>query len=112
MCMDQVVTSFGEEDVKQLGDNVVLILNTVKSLTQPEMLNLVNGLTAGFHAAEAEADAGRLDTGLFGLHAPDARPGGPAWAGDHARNAQARIAADPLRLRRPLPGSRGNERWE
>ena len=65
--MDQVVTSFGEEDVKQLGDNVVLILNTVKSLTQPEMLNLVNGLTAGFHAAEADADAGRLDTGLFGL---------------------------------------------
>jgi uncharacterized protein YjgD (DUF1641 family) len=65
--MDQVVTSFGEEDVKQLGDNVVLILNTIKSLTQPEMLNLVNGLTAGFHAAEAEADAGRLDTGLFGL---------------------------------------------
>jgi uncharacterized protein YjgD (DUF1641 family) len=65
--LDQVVTSFGEEDVKQLGDNVVLILNTVKSLTQPEMLNLVNGLTAGFHAAEAEADAGTLDTSLFGL---------------------------------------------
>ncbi len=65
--LDQVVTSFGEEDVKQLGDNVVLILNTVKSLTQPEMLNMVNGLTAGFHAAEAEADAGKLDTSLFGL---------------------------------------------
>jgi uncharacterized protein YjgD (DUF1641 family) len=65
--LDQVVTSFGEEDVKQLGDNVVLILNTIKSLTQPEMLNLVNGLTAGFHAAEAEAEAGTLDTSLFGL---------------------------------------------
>jgi uncharacterized protein YjgD (DUF1641 family) len=50
-----------------LGDNVVLILNTVKSLTQPEMLNLVNGLTAGFHAAEVEAEAGQLDTSLFGL---------------------------------------------
>ena len=65
--LDQVVTSFGEEDVRQLGDNVVLILNTVKSLTQPEMLNIVNRLTAGFHAAEAEADAGTLDTSLFGL---------------------------------------------
>lgn len=65
--LDQVVTSFGEEDVKQLGDNVVLILNTVKSLTQPEMMNLVNGLTAGFHAAEAEAEAGELDTSLLGL---------------------------------------------
>jgi uncharacterized protein YjgD (DUF1641 family) len=65
--LDQVVTSFDEEDVKQLGDNVVLILNTVKSLTQPEMMKLVNGLTAGFQAAEAEADAGQLDTSLFGL---------------------------------------------
>ena len=65
--LDQVVTSFGEEDVRQLGDNVVLILNTVKSLTQPEMMNLVNGLTAGFHAAEAEAQAGRLDASLLGL---------------------------------------------
>ncbi len=30
--VDQVVTSFSEQDVKQLGDNVVLILNTVKAL--------------------------------------------------------------------------------
>lgn len=65
--LDQVVTSFSEEDVKQLGDNVVLILNTVKSLTQPEMMNLLNGLTAGFHAAEAQAEAGELDTSLLGL---------------------------------------------
>jgi uncharacterized protein YjgD (DUF1641 family) len=65
--VEQVVTSFSEEDVRQLGDNVVLILNTLKSLTQPEMLRLVNGLTAGFHAAEAEAQAGQLDTSLLGL---------------------------------------------
>ena len=43
--MDQIVTSFSEDDVRQLGDNVVLILNTVKALTQPEMMNLVNSLT-------------------------------------------------------------------
>ncbi len=65
--MDQIVTSFGEDDVKQLGDNVVLILNTVKALTQPEMMNLVNGLTQGFHEAEAEAQTGELDTGFMGL---------------------------------------------
>ena len=65
--MDQIVTSFGEEDVKQLGDNVVLILNTVKALTQPEMMNLINGLTQGFHEAEAEAEAGELNTGYMGL---------------------------------------------
>jgi uncharacterized protein YjgD (DUF1641 family) len=50
--LDQVVTSFSEEDVRQLGDNVVLILNTVKALTQPEVMTLVNNLTQGFHAAE------------------------------------------------------------
>jgi len=39
---DRVVTSFGKEDVKALGDNVVTILNTIKHLTQPDMLHTVN----------------------------------------------------------------------
>ena len=39
--MDNVVTSFGEEDVNRLGDNIVLILNTVKDMTQPEIMNFV-----------------------------------------------------------------------
>lgn len=36
--VDRVVTSFTEEDVEALGDNVVLILNTVKEMTQPEVM--------------------------------------------------------------------------
>jgi uncharacterized protein YjgD (DUF1641 family) len=39
--VDNVVTSFSEEDVDQLGDNIVLILNTVKSMTQPEIMNFI-----------------------------------------------------------------------
>ncbi len=39
--MDQIVTSFSEDDVRQLGDNVVLILNTVKEMTQPEIMTLM-----------------------------------------------------------------------
>jgi uncharacterized protein YjgD (DUF1641 family) len=39
--VDKVVTSFTEEDVEALGDNVVLILNTVKELTQPEIMTLL-----------------------------------------------------------------------
>ncbi len=35
--VDRVVTSFSEEDLEALGDNVVLILNTVKEMTQPEV---------------------------------------------------------------------------
>jgi uncharacterized protein YjgD (DUF1641 family) len=38
---DKVVTSFSEEDVDALGDNIVLILNTVKEMTQPEVMTLL-----------------------------------------------------------------------
>jgi uncharacterized protein YjgD (DUF1641 family) len=38
---DRVVTSFSEEDVRQLGDNIVLILQTVKEMTQPENMTLL-----------------------------------------------------------------------
>ena len=40
--MDNVVTSFSADDVKHLAENIVTILNTVKNLTQPEMLHAVN----------------------------------------------------------------------
>jgi len=39
---DRGVTSFTEEDVQALGDNIVLILNTVKEMTQPEVMNLLS----------------------------------------------------------------------
>ena len=39
---DKVVTSFDEDDVRALGDNVVTILNAVKELTQPEVMALLN----------------------------------------------------------------------
>jgi uncharacterized protein YjgD (DUF1641 family) len=38
---DCVVSSFTEEDVDRLGDNIVLILNTVKDMTQPEIMTFV-----------------------------------------------------------------------
>ncbi len=38
---DNVVTSFTADDVDRLGDNIVLILNTVKDMTQPEIMNFV-----------------------------------------------------------------------
>ena len=40
--MDEVVTNFSEEDVRQLGENVVLILQTVKEMTQPEIMQLMS----------------------------------------------------------------------
>ena len=56
--VDRIVTGFGEEDVEQLGDNVVTILNTVKEITQPEMLELlqrmIDALEHQQHVIEVE----------------------------------------------------------
>lgn len=38
---DQIVTNFTEDDVKQLGENIVLILQTVKEMTQPEIMTMM-----------------------------------------------------------------------
>lgn len=43
--LDNVVASFTVEDVRLLGDNLVAILQTVKNLTQPEMLQAINNAT-------------------------------------------------------------------
>ena len=40
--MDTVVSNFTEEDVSQLGENIVLILNTMKEMTQPEVMQLLS----------------------------------------------------------------------
>ena len=75
--LDEIVTSFDEDDVRQLGDNVVLILNTVKALTQPEVMNLVNNLTQGFQEVEEHPE--QLSTSFMGMlgqmRDPDVRRG-------------------------------------
>ena len=38
---DRVVTTFGEDDIQALGDNIVLILETVKEMTQPEVMTMM-----------------------------------------------------------------------
>jgi uncharacterized protein YjgD (DUF1641 family) len=38
--IDRVVTSFTSEDVEALGDNIVLILQTVREMTQPEVMQM------------------------------------------------------------------------
>lgn len=40
--VDNIVTHFSTEDVRALADNIVTILETVKNLTQPDMLQAVN----------------------------------------------------------------------
>lgn len=53
--VDRIITGFTPEDVRQLGDHVVLILNTVKQLTQPQMMRLLSQLTSSLQEAEQQA---------------------------------------------------------
>jgi uncharacterized protein YjgD (DUF1641 family) len=39
--MDEIVSNFTEEDIHQLGENIVLILQTVREMTQPEIMTLL-----------------------------------------------------------------------
>jgi uncharacterized protein YjgD (DUF1641 family) len=60
---DNVVTAFTEEDVNKLGDNIVLILNTVKDMTQPEIIQFVRNTLL---IAEEEVKK-PVDTSLISL---------------------------------------------
>ncbi len=60
---DNVVSSFTEEDVEALGDNVVLILNVVKDMTQPQIMNFVRSTV---NDAEVELEK-PVDTSLLAL---------------------------------------------
>ena len=60
---DNVVTSFTREDVDRLGDNVVLILNTIKDMTQPQIMTFVRNT---LEVAEREVEK-PVDTGYTAL---------------------------------------------
>ncbi len=76
---DRVVTSFGEDDLADLGENIVLILRTVKELSQPEVMTMLNRTAATLHEDLSE-DAVRLPApGALALarqlHDPQVRRG-------------------------------------
>ena len=52
--LDNIVTSFTIEDIQQLADNVVTILNTVKKLTQPDMLKVMDNAVEVFRNLNVE----------------------------------------------------------
>jgi len=59
--VDRIVSSFSEEDVRQLGDNIVLILETVKEMTQPDVMRLMR------QTAHIVREEEPVDTSLRGL---------------------------------------------
>jgi len=63
--IDIILTTYSPEDVRLLADNMVVILNTVKEMTQPEVLHLLNNLTSAYRQSEMETD--NLPTSTLGL---------------------------------------------
>ena len=63
---DNMMAAFGPEDVRALGDNVVTILTTVRSMTQPEIMLLVQKLADSTQEAVNTPD-GELDISYLGL---------------------------------------------
>lgn len=59
--LDRIVTGFTVEDVRSLGDNVVTILDTVKSVTQPDVMQIIHEATNAIHEGDVQ------EHGLFGM---------------------------------------------
>ena len=74
--IDKVVTSFTPEDVKNLGENIVTIINTVKSLTQPDILRAINNAITLYKKLDIEVSG---DISLLSLikevNTPEAKRG-------------------------------------
>jgi uncharacterized protein YjgD (DUF1641 family) len=52
--MDNLVIHYSGEDVRLLSDNIVTIMDTVKNMTQPEMLQAMNNAVNVFQKLEVE----------------------------------------------------------
>ena len=52
--MDKIIAHFTIDDLKALGDNIVTILETLKNLTQPDMLKAVNNALSIYKNLDTE----------------------------------------------------------
>lgn len=73
--VDKVVTSFGKDDLDALGDNVVLILETVKEMTQPEIMQMLRSTFLYASEIDEKEDPPGLLSLLNRLRDPAARRG-------------------------------------
>jgi uncharacterized protein YjgD (DUF1641 family) len=54
--IERIVHEFNEDDVRALGDNIVAILTTVRSMTQPEILSLADQAISAIQPSAAEEE--------------------------------------------------------
>ena len=106
---ERVVRAYSPEDVARLGDHIVGIFDTVRNLTQPDVLALVNQATTALHEAD-EADP----KGAWGLvraaRDPDVRKGIGVLVAvlgqvGRAADRMGRSAAPTVRIDDGAPGA-------
>jgi tRNA 2-thiouridine synthesizing protein E len=62
--LDKVVQAYSEEDLDRFGDNIVAILDTVRNVTQPDVLDFANEATDAIHGAGDAKPVG----GVWGMY--------------------------------------------
>ncbi|MGD2101823.1 MAG: DUF1641 domain-containing protein [Acidimicrobiia bacterium] len=73
--LDKVVSSFTKEDVEALGDNIVLILETVKEMTQPEVMQMMQSTFHGIQDVEEPEQTPSLMRLIGRMRKPETRRG-------------------------------------
>lgn len=73
--VDRVVTSFDESDIEALSDNIVLILETLKEMTQPEVMQLLKSTVHQIQEVEEPHEPPSLLALLRELRTVEARRG-------------------------------------
>ena len=53
--LDRVVTTYDEDDIRALGDNIVVILDTVKQMTQPEVMTMLSRTVDSMDETDVES---------------------------------------------------------
>jgi uncharacterized protein YjgD (DUF1641 family) len=74
LIVDRVVAEFDQEDVRALGENIVTILNTVRNMTQPEVMGLMDN-AVGALQQEGQAEPPSLLTLIREVRKPEVRLG-------------------------------------
>lgn len=73
--LDRVVTGFDESDVEALGDNVVLILKTLRDMTQPEIMQMLQRTIRSVRVEDEPVEPPGMFELLRQLRKPEARRG-------------------------------------
>jgi uncharacterized protein YjgD (DUF1641 family) len=73
--LDRIVTEYTEEDIQALGENIVTILDTVKNMTQPEILAVANNAVTAIQPTEQPQEPLSTMGLLRELRSPEVRMG-------------------------------------